>query len=360
MLATFNPALSDKTLKLRPATPADRAEIARVINAFSESALGTSQALIDDQGNLRRTRYVPADCNQVVVTTADQQTVAYAYCTSEEPPVVHEVGYAVHPLLQDQGVDAALLHWAEGQAQAASATAPAGFQVVVQSHRFEWDEVARTRLVLAGYLPVREWIHLEINLDQPPPSPVWPAGVTVRLLDPKTDWPQAGAALAEAFADHWGHIRDPAEEGTATLDPAADEPPTDDEATEVEPFDDPYFNSSGLCFVAESDGAIIGSCLCNARTVEWPDTGKVGSLSIRRPYRRRGVARALLYHAFGEFYRRGVQHIVTDTDGASFTGANHLYVQVGMSVFRREITYEKVLRMGEELRILNSGELVGL
>jgi GNAT superfamily N-acetyltransferase len=82
----------------------------------------------------------------------------------------------------------------------------------------------------------------------------------------------------------------------------------------------------------------------------------VGSLSIRRPFRRRGIARALLLHAFGEFYRRDVRRVITDTDSASFTGANQLYVQVGMSVFRHEDTYEKVLRIGRELRVLHVGD----
>ena len=97
---------------------------------------------------------------------------------------------------------------------------------------------------------------------------------------------------------------------------------------------------------------MAGSCLGNAKTIEWPDSGKVGSLSIRRPFRRRGLARALMYHALGEFYRYGIRRVITDTDADSFTGANRLYQQVGMRNYRREHLYEKVLRPGTELRLL--------
>ena len=71
------------------------------------------------------------------------------------------------------------------------------------------------------------------------------------------------------------------------------------------------------------------------------------------------MGRALLDHAFGEFYRRGVRQIVTDTDGASFTGANYLYQQVGMRIFRYEETFEKVIRPGRELRLLQQEQADG-
>jgi ribosomal protein S18 acetylase RimI-like enzyme len=167
----------------------------------------------------------------------------------------------------------------------------------------------------------------------------------VRDLNPDQDWSQAGPALVEAFRDHWG-VLDYREEESET--PASDE--AEEETGEAE--DDPYFNSPGLCFVALHEDKIIGSCLCNARSIEWPEAGRVGSLSVLRPYRRQGIGQALLYHAFTEFYRRGTRRIVTDTDGASFTGAPRLYQRVGMTIFRRENLYEKVIRPGKDLRIL--------
>jgi ribosomal protein S18 acetylase RimI-like enzyme len=176
----------------------------------------------------------------------------------------------------------------------------------------------------------------------------------VQLLDPRHDWPRVGPALEEAFMDHWGSINDQAQKADGGDDENASE---NEDETDNEGEDDLYFNSNGLCFVAMVGDEVAGSCLCNARTIEWPASGKVGSLSIRRPFRRRGIARALLLHAFGEFYRRGVRRAITDTDGASFTGANQLYIQAGMRVFRYEETYEKTIRPGRELRTLSTDDL---
>ncbi len=110
-----------------------------------------------------------------------------------------------------------------------------------------------------------------------------------------------------------------------------------------------YWNTPGLCFVALDDDVVAGSCLCNAKTVEFPEAGKIGSLSVRRGWRRRGLGLALTLHALGEFYRRGTRTVVTDTDAKSFTRANTLYPRVGMSVFRSELILEKELRPGTDL-----------
>ena len=351
-LRAFNPALRDDEqapLTLHPAGPAGNPVIAMLLNAHSMDLLGGPHALIDDQGRMRQVRYTPGTPDRALVTTPAGEAVAYAFCSGEAPFVVTEVGGVVHPAYRRRGIGTALLRWAERQARAILAAAPADAHLVLNAHCYDVDQGARALLGQEGYHRAREWIHLTVILDEPPPAPVFPPGITVRELDQRSDWPQVGPALDEAFMDHWGQIGMAADPAPSPDPPADGQPST---ATAIE--DDPYFNSAGLCFVALHGDEVVGSCLCNARTIEWPDVGRVGSLSIRRPYRRQGIARALLHHAFGAFYQRGVRRIVTDTDGASFTGANHLYAQVGMSIYRRELTFERTLRPGREWRALHA------
>lgn len=59
-----------------------------------------------------------------------------------------------------------------------------------------------------------------------------------------------------------------------------------------------------------------------------------------------------MLHAFNAFYERGTRQVVTDTDGANF-----LYTSAGMRVYRREEDYEKVLRVGQERRVMSIGDL---
>ena len=63
---------------------------------------------------------------------------------------------------------------------------------------------------------------------------------------------------------------------------------------------------------------------------------------MRRPWRRRGLGRALLLHAFAEFRERGLPRAGLSVDSASPTGAHRLYEQVGMHLGPRYDIYEKV------------------
>jgi ribosomal protein S18 acetylase RimI-like enzyme len=171
----------------------------------------------------------------------------------------------------------------------------------------------------------------------------------IRQMDQSRDWPAVGDALDEAFRDHWGELKPTPDEAEAP----ADEPMEEIAKEEEDDEDDPYFNSRAFCFVAWDGNQVAGSCLGNERAIEWLDSGKIGSLSVRRPYRRLGIGRALTLHALGRFYDHGIRRIITDTDADGFTGAYRLYQQAGMHIYRREVTYEKELRPGNELRLLS-------
>jgi ribosomal protein S18 acetylase RimI-like enzyme len=72
--------------------------------------------------------------------------------------------------------------------------------------------------------------------------------------------------------------------------------------------------------------------------------GWVRNLGVRRGWRGRGLARALLQHAFGAFYARGCTTIGLGVDAQSPTGATRLYQRAGMRVTEEYETYEKMLR----------------
>jgi ribosomal protein S18 acetylase RimI-like enzyme len=69
--------------------------------------------------------------------------------------------------------------------------------------------------------------------------------------------------------------------------------------------------------------------------------GWIGTLGTRRPWRCRGLGRALLLTAFVELYRRGYRRIGLAVDAGNETGATHLYESVGMHVAWQADVYEK-------------------
>jgi mycothiol synthase len=67
---------------------------------------------------------------------------------------------------------------------------------------------------------------------------------------------------------------------------------------------------------------------------------------VRRPYRRRGLGKALLLRAFGALHAQGLRGADLHVDADSLTGATGLYAKVGMTAHPRFATWEKELRPG--------------
>jgi len=129
----------------------------------------------------------------------------------------------------------------------------------------------------------------------------------------------------EAFSDHWDFDRTRYEEWRRLKL----EGPTHDPS---------------LFLLAHEGEELAGICLCYRHRSGDPTWGWVGTLGVRRPWRRRGLGLALLHHAFGEFHRRGMSRAGLDVDAENTTGAVALYERAGMDVERRQDTFEKALR----------------
>jgi ribosomal protein S18 acetylase RimI-like enzyme len=71
--------------------------------------------------------------------------------------------------------------------------------------------------------------------------------------------------------------------------------------------------------------------------------GYVAALGVRRRWRGLGLGKALLYHSFAEFVRRGQTRVTLGVDAESPTGATKLYERVGMHVELESVVFEKAL-----------------
>ena len=68
-----------------------------------------------------------------------------------------------------------------------------------------------------------------------------------------------------------------------------------------------------------------------------------------RKHRKKGLAQALLYYTFAEFWKRGRKSVALHVDASSLTGATKLYEKVGMHADDKGGSWEKLIRDGEEL-----------
>ena len=237
-----------------------------------------------------------------------------------DPEPVYWVDLRV-PLSEGDDVRSALLDWVEKRAdERAGDQAGARLRFYSASN----DVPIKALLASRDYRLIRHFYRMRIDFSGDVPEPVWPAGLTARAATP-ADAESVYEVHQEAFEDSWEHNRMAFEEWRHWLMP--------------EDFD------PALWFLAEDATEVAAVAVCREHEGE-AGLGWVNILGVRRPWRRRGLARALLLHAFREFRRRGFHAGALGVDAASLTGANRLYESVGMQVVRQSDVYEKELRAG--------------
>jgi mycothiol synthase len=220
---------------------------------------------------------------------------------------------AVDPEARGRGLGAWLVESAVRRASEAGA------------ERLQYDILAGDQggpglLRAKGFREVRRFYEMAVELEGPPPAPTVPDGMAIETFR-EDDARALFDALDEAFQDHWEHHPRPFDEWW--------------EAKRTEPDYDP-----SLWFVVR-DGAEIVAAARN-----YPNRnggGWVDALGVRRAYRGRGLAKALLYRTFGEFHARGVTRMSLGVDAQNPTGATKLYESVGMQPELEMVTFEKAL-----------------
>jgi ribosomal protein S18 acetylase RimI-like enzyme len=299
------------SVELRPPRPDEAAEIAALVNRVSGELFGERD---ETEATIRRWLTAPElDPEQDMrLAVSAGELVGYADLGAHPEPKFW-LDLRVPPSVDDE-VRHALIGWGEQRAAERRGTVIRGFA----PERDERDKAAFER---AGYELIRHSFRMRIDFDEPPPEPEWPDGVTVRSAADE-DVRTAYDTYTETFEDTWEFGREPYEEWSHWM--------------LEEDLD------LSLWFVAEEAGDVAGVALCKPWEAE-EGLGWVRVLGVRRPWRRRGVGRALLLHVFGEFHRRGFHGVGLGVDGESLTGAVRLYENAGMRVFRRSDIYEKLL-----------------
>ncbi|RIK39676.1 MAG: hypothetical protein DCC58_14955 [Chloroflexi bacterium] len=310
--------------------PPDMSEIEQVVALINRCSLALTGTADTSVADLRRywedpERNLRTD-NWVVEGEAGR-LVACAELYEFPPYTEYEYELYVDPTYTERGIGAHLRDLVEQRCRATMHLAPPGERVYMLTPIWSPNEAARNVLEREGFRHVRDWTRMEITLDTLPPEPAWPAGISLRTLQPG-DEEATWAATEDAFQDHWGYSPLPfAEWRYYKID-------------NVDGFD-PTLN---FLAIDDATGEIAGMALCRAESPGDPGAGYVVDLGVRRPWRRRGLALALLQHAFYEFALRGKRRVVLTVDAQSLTGANRLYARAGMSVSRRQLYFEKELR----------------
>ena len=224
----------------------------------------------------------------------------------------------VHPAWRGRGIGRAVLAWLEGRGRQKLAESgkelPARLAVFVDEHARD----NRRLYAAAGFSPIRWYTEMRRDLAEPLPE-VTLEGVRIEPWRPELD-EAVRLAHNEAFADHWGS-----------------EPRTPEDWTHG-----PHF-VPGWSFVALAGDEVVGYTLSGRYEDDFPVAGFPFGyselLGVRREWRGRGIAVALLARAMAAFKEDGMAYALLGVDTANPSGAHGLYERLGYQAVHGEVLY---------------------
>jgi mycothiol synthase len=177
----------------------------------------------------------------------------------------------------------------------------------------------------AGYRPVRWFADMERPLSgELPEIPELPDGLEIRPVS-MTDVPTIWRADHEAFRDHWGGF-------------------DDSEASLQRWLDSPDFQPERMVVAWDGDdvaAAVINVVFAEENRQLGIRRGWLESVFTRRPWRRRGLARALIVRSLHLLRDDGLEVAALGVDADNPTGAYALYESAGFRVTERFTAWRK-------------------
>jgi mycothiol synthase len=250
----------------------------------------------------------------------DGALVAYVQHSTPDPSSRFEVEAAVSPAFEGRGLGSAIIDWTEAHTR--SRLAP-GASTSLWNMAASGNAGAFSLFASRGYVPIRTFWEMAIELDPSFESGPLPEGVTIRRFVVDVDGPAAVAAMNAAFTTHFGYHEETFEDWYAQQRSDETWDPT-------------------LELVAEVDGRIVGAS--NNGVIE--GKGYVFELGVLPEYQGRGIGKALLRHSLAMFAAMGITAGRLGVDSENVTGAVQLYRSVGMEPSQERRVVEKRIESG--------------
>jgi mycothiol synthase len=253
-----------------------------------------------------------------IIVTPQLQIIGYTDVYFEPRGAFISPNTCVHPTYNRQELEQYLVQLCEQRAHKCFFLSTSKARGVPKIWTVSCTDKSNKLFEQRGYTPIKYSWRMEIEIHEPPPTPIWPEGFTLRTFVQNQDERVVHQTIQEAFNDLSGRIYHPFEEWESWSLKRSDFDPS-------------------LLFIIMENSEVVATALCFEDSLK----GWVRQLAVRRPWRKKSLGLQLLYHAFSEFYRRGKQKVGLSVDSQNATGATHLYNRAGMHIAQKMITYDK-------------------
>jgi mycothiol synthase len=242
---------------------------------------------------------------------------------SEGRLIYHHEGFLL-PEWRRKGIGTAMLKTAEARLGAIAADHSNEEPRVFRAWAEE-NEIGKTTLLeAAGYQPARYFFEMVCKRMDVFPSAPMPQGLELRPATPEHYRP-VWDALSEAFRDHWSYTP-PAEEHYQRW------------------LKNRRFQPERWVIAWDGDqvaGTILNYIDPEENKARQRKRGYTEDIGVRRPWRRRGLARAMLVRSIQLLRQEGMNEVALGVDTENPSGALRLYESVGFKPERNVLVYEK-------------------
>lgn len=323
-------ALSNEELVIREF--AGESDFPKMIGLIQECSKEDGIERADTLEAIRNTYRHLVNCDtakDMIMVEAGDELVAYYrgfWRVEQENNWIYHFVCFVHPQWRKKGIGTLFVQSAERRAKELVE------QVGVQMPAYTEAELADTQTAAlslfgeAGYGVVRYFsLMVRPDLENIPDLPL-PAGIEIREVLPE-HYSKIYDASMEAFRDHWG------------FSPEAEDP--------LEAWlESPYFDPS-LWRVAWQGDEVVGMVLSFIDHAENQNYGRkrgyTENIAVRRPWRKMGVARALIAASLKAVKERGMEEAALGVDTQNLSGAFRLYEGMGYQHVKRFTLLRKAI-----------------
>ena len=267
---------------------------------------------------------------QLIYIELDGEPIGYFGWNWQEEQDGTMVFWPFGNLLPDywgKGIEELMLQFAEEQCRAAADSMPAEQRKIFRTWRKNKAKDIVAFFEQHGYQPERYFFEMVRPIEKEIPDCPLPEGVEIRPVEP-AHYRAIWDAEQEAFRDHWGHIEYGDEQYRAWL---------------VDRRCQPH-----LWKVAWEGKEICGMVRSYVDELENQTEqrlrGYTEFISVRRPWRRKGLAKTLLAESIEMFTRLGMQETALGVDTENPSSALDLYQNMGYTE-NRDKTYLVITKL---------------
>lgn len=309
------------------AGPTDHPEMVRVHNdvadADADDEVATVAAMDVDYADLSNSD----PFQDALLAEVDGSLVAYSRVEWEDDNSggrsYNCFGF-VHPEWRNKGIGRSMLHWDEARLREISAGHPRDRPRWLASWGNDTNTGNSQLLASEGYVAVRHFYQMiRTDLDEIAEVQM-PEGLEVRPVT-KDQMRALFAADVEAFRDHWGGV-------------------DDTESSFRRWVKNPDLDISLFQVAWEGDqiaGAVLNGIYPAENERRGIQRGWLDSVFTRRPWRQRGLARALIARSFVLLRQRGMTSAALGVDATNPHEALRLYKESGFVIHQSATAYRK-------------------